>query len=513
MRVPSVRWLLVGVNAFVLAVPLFALAGLRIYDTYLVRQTERQLIAQAVVIGEIWRNLYLEETGESEVPAFRAPEKASARYAPVEPVLDLSFGILPPQAQQLRPAPKHDSPELRAGIRLTPLLLRAQVFNLSAVRILDARGCVVATTRGEADLCMDDLPEVRAALDGHYTAVARQRISDQPLPPVADVRSRGSVRVFSALPIFADGRVIGVVRVSRTSLDALTSLWHNRRGLLWAAAASMGLTVLVSIIFASLIGRPLTRITRTASAIAKGAPHTQLALGGFAPAEVRALGEALEVMTQKLQDRAQHIAEFAANVSHELKTPLTGIRGAAELLRDSWREMSEAQRMRFVSNIDADAAHMDRLVTRLLHLARIEAATEGTESIDVQQFFGALVGRLGGRVQLVVNSPPQRITMDAEHLSSAVSNLLDNALRHDASGPVRLSLDSEAGRLRLQVEDCGPGIKSANRERIFERFFTTRRDEGGTGLGLAIVKAIAERRGGYVRVESRPGRTVFTLLL
>ena len=125
-----------------------------------------------------------------------------------------------------------DGPEWRAGEAVEPLLRRAQVFNLSAARVLDARGCVVATSRGDAGQSLAGLPEVASALGGRYSAVARQRLSDEPLPPISDVRSRGAIRVFTALPVFSEGKVVAVVRMSRTSLDALTSLWHSRRGLL-----------------------------------------------------------------------------------------------------------------------------------------------------------------------------------------------------------------------------------------------------------------------------------------
>ena len=149
-----------------------------------------------------------------------------------------------PQPEPLRVAPPQDSPVLRAGKKLEPLLARMQVYNLSAVRVLDSQGCVVATTRGESGLCLDNLPEVESALVGRYASVIRERISDEPLPPFSDVRSRGSVRLFVALPLFSDGKVIAVVRASRTSLDARTSLWHNRRGLLFWLAATIGLGAL-----------------------------------------------------------------------------------------------------------------------------------------------------------------------------------------------------------------------------------------------------------------------------
>lgn len=513
--------LLLGANAFVLMVPLLAILALRLYDNYLVRQTERQLIAQSVAIAEVYRELWLEESGRTgpaaAAPDFRQPGKRDATFIPIEPVSSLRYGVLPPQPDALPIAERRDTPEVRAGHRMNAMLRRMQVYNLSAVRILDAAGCVVATTRGEDGLCLAELSEVKTALAGTYTAVVRERISDEPLPPLSEVRSRGSTRVFTALPVFSDGQVVAVVRASRTNLDARTSLWHNRRGLLFGVLVTGLSAVLVSFLFAALIAGPLRRLTRAAQGIAEG--QSLAALPPLSsqpwlpiPREIRTLAAALSVMTQRLRGRADYIAELAQNVSHELKTPITGIRGAAELLRDQWQGMSDEQRRRFADNIDQDAARMGRLVSRLLHLAQIENAPDPTERVPVADFFSALAARYPD-VTLELGSPPEHIVISSDHLRSAISNLLDNALRHGAGQPVRLRVLSDGGRLRVEVTDHGPGISPANQARLFQRFFTTVRDDGGTGLGLAIVRAVAERQGGRVDYTTGPGGTTFVVTL
>ena len=505
--------LLLGANAFVLLVPLLSIVALRFYENYLVRQTERQLIAQAIAVGEMWRELWLREQGIDPAlgaPPFRHPGKESEPFIPIEPTSNLRRGVLPPQPEPLRVAPPQDSPVLRAGKKLEPLLARMQVYNLSAVRVLDSQGCVVATTRGESGLCLDNLPEVESALVGRYASVIRERISDEPLPPFSDVRSRGSVRLFVALPLFSDGKVIAVVRASRTSLDARTSLWHNRRGLLFAVSATVLAAVFVSFLFAALIVRPLRKITTSAQTIAQGGTAPPLPMSLFTPSEIQRLSAALDTMTRKLRERADYVAQLAANVSHELKTPITAIRGAAELLRDEWEGMTEAQRRQFADNIDADAERMQRLVMRLLQLAQIENAPEPTETIVVADFFAALRNRYPG-VCFVLQSPPDKVLISGDHLRSAVVNLIENALRHGEGRPVTVRVSSDAGRLCIEVEDHGTGISPANQPRLFQRFFTTQRDSGGTGLGLAIVRAVAERHGGEVTFSTSPQGTTFTL--
>lgn len=220
---PSIRTLLFGANAAVVVLPLLAIAGLRVYDIYLLRQTERELIVESVMIGEIFREAYARERG---LPAgdHRPTAQSGERYVRIEPVLDLGLTVLPPQPTNLPRATVRDSWAQRAGAAIEPLLRRAQTFNLSAIRVLDADGCVVATTRSEAQECMPGFPEVQGALAGRYTAVARSRVSDEPAPPIGDIRRRGTERVFTALPVFVDGRVVAVIRASRTGLDALSTL-------------------------------------------------------------------------------------------------------------------------------------------------------------------------------------------------------------------------------------------------------------------------------------------------
>jgi signal transduction histidine kinase len=320
--------------------------------------------------------------------------------------------------------------------------------------------------------------------------------------------------MFTALPIFSNGKVIAVVRASRTGLDAMSSLWAYRRGLVWTALAIAALSMLVSLAFSTAIAWPLRRLTHAAAAIADGKPAPPLEAKGFSPAEIRALGEMLETMRRKLEARASYVAEFASDASHELKTPITAIRGAAELLQHDADAMDAAQRARFVDNIAADAARMERLVTRLLQLARAEnPVAEGVRDVDVVGFCRTLLSRHGSAVQLEQHDPPAMIAIQEDQLASVLGNLVDNALRYGAGHPVRVVLGREAQRLRIDVVDRGPGISAANQRHLFERFFTTERDRGGTGLGLAIVRTIAESRGGRIAASSAAGTTTFTVTL
>jgi signal transduction histidine kinase len=520
-RGPSIRVLLLGAHAFVWLLPLLVFSLLRVYDVYLLRQTEHQLIAESVMVGEAYRDAYLRASGRS-VDDYRPPARARTptqgknvdeHYLPVEAQIDFDDEVLP--REQPQPVPKSGSKAIAdvAGAGLEPLLRRAQTFNLSALRVLDEAGCVVATTRSEAGMCMGSLPEVREALAGRYAAVLRERVSDEPPPSLGDIRRRGKVRVFSALPVWSDGKVIGVVRASRTGLDALSSLWANRRGLIWLSLVAMVMIFAVSLLSSSAIARPLRRLTQAARSVAAGDSPEKLALTESVPSEIGVLHEVLFEMADKLSRRARYVQDFANQVSHELKTPITAIRGAAELLAHGLDEMPRADQKRFTANVLEDAQRMELLVAKLLTLARLENPLPDTSAptLDVAALLAALIARHGERVELERPAEPVHAAIDPELLASLVANLVENGLRHGAGKPVRVTLVAEGTRARLTVIDQGPGVSEANRKRLFERFFTTERDRGGTGLGLAIVKAIAEARGGSVSASFDARGTVFSV--
>jgi signal transduction histidine kinase len=381
--------------------------------------------------------------------------------------------------------------------------------------VLDAQGCVVATTRGDAERCLGELPEVQRALAGHYAAVLRPRVSDEPPPPLGSLSRRGDQRLFLALPVLESGKVVGVVRLSRTAESGLEWVWKNRLPLLGGVSLVLTAALLSSLWCAALIARPLERLAQAAVRVSAAGADWPSNLATRAPRELAILGEALATMTARLAARARYVGEFAANVSHELKAPLTSIRGAAELLREQWQDMAPAQRDRFLANVQADAERTETLVRGLLHLARIENQTEAPQAVTLRlaEVRRALLERYPEHVQVAAADGEAEVSLPPEHLDSVLGNLIDNALRYRRAAPVQVTLAALAGRLEILVQDDGPGISAANLTKVFERFFTTERDRGGTGLGLAIVRAIAESRGGSARCESSSSGTRFQVLL
>jgi two-component system, OmpR family, sensor histidine kinase ChvG len=243
-------------------------------------------------------------------------------------------------------------------------------------------------------------------------------------------------------------------------------------------------------------------LRRAAESVAAGDRETAIDVGAVAPHELHDLAASIARMRDQLEARARYIRDFAANAAHELKTPLTSLRGASELLLDG-EDMSEEQRRRFLSNIQADAVRMDLLVGRILQLARIESAQPERERIELREFLEGVVERyrrMGHEVVLMFSAGDAVVEMSAEQLDALITNLVDNAVRHGAGKPVDIIVRDEAQGRVLTVRDRGPTLPPEHFERVFERFYTTERARGGTGLGLAIVRAIAQAHGGRVWV-------------
>ena len=219
--------------------------------------------------------------------------------------------------------------------------------------------------------------------------------------------------------------------------------------------------------------------------------------------------------------------DFVANVSHELKTPLTAIQGAVETLLGG--ALKDADRGKpFVESVAEEAGRLRRLVDDLLTLAQVESKQEDfrPEPISLQAFLEKEVARhrplAASRdlsLEIEILSPLPAFAADRGQLAQAVGNLLDNAIQYNRpGGRVTLKVSSDSRACRIEVEDTGIGIPPEDLARVFERFYRVdkgrSRETGGTGLGLSIVKHVAEAHGGSVEVESRPGSgSRFTLLL
>lgn len=475
-RLPGLDWLfrirsrLLLVNVLIVAVPLLGVSFARFYEREMLRSLEEDMIHQAQLVRALLladsTGLRLDQRSAQLASAARDTRTRIRLLGPDGSLQSDSHANGPPEGPE-RPPPNlftaRAAPEPR---RLAP----------PEPQDVSSRA------------------EVRAALRGKYGAATRLW------------EDHGTLYLFSALPITRDNRIEGVVYVTRSTNPVRAAMYRLRTKLFGVLAGSLAVTLVLSMFLAGTISRPLTRLTRMAERIAGGDRTLRLKLERRD--EIGQLARAFDSMRTKLDERATYVAQLAANISHEFKSPLTSIRGAAELLMEGAADDPQA-RERFLDNILVDAHRLDRLVTRLLELSRLEADTTPREMLDYE----ALVRELSSRSQ----PAPVKVTYRASathllgrrpHLVSALGNLLDNAQQHAQQGStIEVHVGDGPGHMiRTSVINQGPVIREANLARIWDRFFTTRSEQGGTGLGLPIVKSVVEAHGGAVSVTSSEGQ-------
>jgi len=512
----SLRTLVITINLMVLALPIIGIATVRIFENVLHRQTEAKLISEGAYVQELYLSALSKVLAgmPMEEPVIRmmlfAPKPIDEKFKPHFPKLDLARDKVRPPAPAGRPPkiPAH-SAALKAGELIQPIIKNAQRQNLSAVRVLDIHGVVIATTGSELGEDLSHRYEISEALKGRYSPVLRARISKSPKPAWGSISRASRIRAFVAIPMLDGKRLAGVVYLSRTSLSVFRALMDVRYGI--AVAVMLLVTMIISLLLSYVATKPLKSMIRQAERIAGGESGVSLEVSKSAPTEAHQLSVALGAMLDNLNLRMEYVKEFTQNVSHEFKTPLTGIQGAIELLNEGWEEMTDEERSRFLNIVDLNVRRMDRLVRRLLELTRIEMAAPADAVTDLGELLTNLARRyteLGHAVSLEKKVDQTQAYIAPDMAETLFVNLLDNAVTHGRDSEVEVVIDHGP---TVMVRDRGPGISPANVPRIFDRFFTTSRDSGGTGLGLAMVKAIVKAYGADLDVKSGEGGTAITV--
>jgi len=500
----SLRTILFGTLLFVATLPGFAAMFLRVYENTLVQQTEAELIAEGALLEAAYKALWREGR----------PDPAPRRLAPEPPRIDLrTMTVRGPQPEPTPAGPPDPHAEQVARI-LAPIVADASSVTLAATRLLDRQGIVVLGTddRGRS---YANLPEVRAALAGRRATLLRERGNYEQRYLLEALSRAASIRVHHVRPVVDSGQVIGIVMLSRSPRGLFFGIYQDRGKI----ALGAGLILLTLIVLAGLlsrgIARPIDTLSKATQDVARGLVHVPDP-PATAAREIRALFENFAIMAERIEQRSRYLRDFAAAVSHEFKTPIAGIRGALELLDDHGAEMSKVERRRFISNAAADADRLSRLVQRLLDLARADMTTIAADSrADVAPRIAALADAFrnpGFAIQLdsAKALPPARIT--PEVLDTVIETLLDNSRRAGAAR-VGIALRRSGPGIEIAISDDGGGIAEADRERIFEPFFTGRRESGGTGLGLSIARSLLAATGGRIVSEPADKGALFTLWL
>jgi signal transduction histidine kinase len=345
-----------------------------------------------------------------------------------------------------------------------------------------------------------------------------------------------AVTAIPTAPVVVDDRLVGLVLVlvrpprppSGFGVPReVAQLLSLRSTLLLIAAA-----VLVAMVIFYPARRRLRALEHAAQRLGGGDLSARAAQKGGD--EIARVAAAFNRMAAELETRDAALRtsdglrrQMMADVSHELKTPLTAMRGFIETLRMPEVVLDADRRNRYFEIIDRETRRLERIVKDLLDLARYEhgGVVLQRRLFDIERLFENVAGRhehdaqaKGVAIRLHVAAQADQVVADPDRIEQAIENLVGNALRHTpAGGTIALSATQSDGIATLTVSDTGPGIAPDHLPHVFERFYkvdTARAAEStGSGLGLSITKAIVERHGGTIGVTSQPGHTTFTVVL
>jgi two-component system, OmpR family, sensor histidine kinase CreC len=373
----------------------------------------------------------------------------------------------------------------------------------SHVTITDARGTVVFDSTQQA-LGQDHSKwnDVYKTLRGEYGARSSAVSVDEPNNTVMHV----------AAPIRDGDRIIGVLTVSRSNQSLEPYIERSQQRILQWSWGLLGISLAIGLLFTWWMTSSLSRLRRYANAVASGERAELPRMGRLSGnTEFSDLAQAVESMRLKLEDKA-YVENYVHTLTHELKSPLAGIRGAAELLQDP---MPEADRQRFAANIERQTLRLQALVDKLLTLADVEQMRQlqQAEPVDLAVLTREILHTLeprwrlkGLKVNDALGDASVVVRGNRFLLAQALQNLVDNAIDFSpAGGELSLALAREPGWVTWSVRDQGPGVPDYALQRVFERFYSLPRgdsQEKSSGLGLCLVKEVSDLHGGQVDIHN-----------
>ncbi|TCV58766.1 two-component system sensor histidine kinase CreC [Pseudomonas fluorescens] len=369
------------------------------------------------------------------------------------------------------------------------------------IYVTDANGIVVLDSSGVAvGQDYSRWNDVYLTLRGHYGARSSRSDPDDPASSVMHVGA----------PIRDNGRIIGVVTVAKPNSSLQPYVDRTERRLLAYGAGLVALGLLLGGLLSWWLSAALRRLTSYAQAVSQGrrveVPHYR---GG----EFEQLAGAVEHMRTQLEGKA-YVERYVHTLTHELKSPLAAIRGAAELLQS---DMPAAQHQRFVSNIDNESARMQQLIERLLNLAQIEQrqGLEEEVSVPLAALMDELLEARGGWIESRQLKVEQHIAADLTLtgepflLRQALGNLLENALDFTpVNGLLRVSAERRGSRIEIRLFNQAAPIPDYALPRLSERFYSLPRPDSGrksTGLGLNFVEEVVQLHGGQFSIGNVEG--------
>lgn len=404
-----------------------------------------------------------------------------------------------------------DSAELQAAFaRGYQRRFEARIFELEKtnvdmqVYVTDRRGRVIFHSLDPAEVGRDysQWNDVARTLAGTYGARSTRDIGAED----DDIAT-----AFVAAPVLDGDRIVGVVSVGKPKENIRRFLDIARQNLLVAAAVAVVLMLLLGFFIYRWVSRPLDELATFADRVSRGDRVEPPDLGNN---EIGDVGRAVQSMREALEGK-EYTEQYVQTLTHELKSPLSAIRGAVELLGE---DVPAQRREQFIRNIRTESARMEDLVERMLQLASLEkrSSLDATESIDMRDLLDGISRDFQVEIlnrELTVRIECQsgiRVRAERFLLRQALSNLLQNAIDFSPrGGEILIGCVVNERMLEISITDQGPGVPKYAHERIFDRFYSLPRPQGerkSTGLGLNFVREAVELHGGRVRID-RIGET------
>ncbi len=442
-------------------------------------------------------------------------------YIGVVPTLRSS--LVDERARTLREAARRDAPVISTAIasgitqRELDQVVRSAADQANARVTLLSVGpeglasppLVRSDSNARADIGDLDFPAAAEAVQAKRPAIGTEAVQG------------GSVAQ-AARPLFfrddeTQERTLGFVVVYSAPLgDVERSVDLVRTRIIIAAVVALTFAVLAAFLVARSLGGRVARLQSVAQRVAAGDFSARFAVDG--EDEIGRLAQTLDEMQRQLAALDSSRRRFIATASHELRTPVFSLGGFLELLEDD--DLDEETRARFLDQVRQQTERLRKLSTDLLDLSRLDSGSvelrlEETEVDELARTVaGEFLPALGDdapRLRTEMGGEPVSALCDPDRVAQIMRILIDNALTHTAAGTDVLVTASQEGELvRLSVTDSGRGIARSELGRVFEPFYTSDGTRG-SGLGLTIARDLAERLGGELTVESRPGRTTFSL--
>lgn len=351
--------------------------------------------------------------------------------------------------------------------------------------------------------------EVRKALAGKYGATARYSSEQR------------SIQIYSALPIFEEGEISGIVLISQSTYKLLANLYRIRLDLIKVFFWSVLLSIALSIILALTITRPIHKLRNQAETVldARGSM-----VGTIQPLwakdEIGDLSRSLATLSERLKEKIYFIDNFTADMLHELKNPLTGIKTSAEILVD---DVTEEQK-KMLNRISQESLRIEQLLSQLREVTRIDSQLdeENVEIFDIAELLTKREEHYKSICQpnckLIYTKKTSKALaqLNPDRFYQIIDNFMDNAIGFTKPGStIDLTLSLNEKKISVSVGDLGPGIPQGDMDKIFTRFFSSRKvGTTHSGLGLSIAFAIAAAYNGTIIAQNKKeGGTKMTLTL